>query len=202
MFKKTYDAVICILVFIILSCVSLQSAENVYQSGSEKEYRHIIFEAEYYDAVDTDRQIKTYNLNAGLGYYPFEKLGLFGMLVLSKNDGYSIDEFNPGLGRMNADSIGLGLAGLLRWHLVRINRFSLFLDGSFGGIYYNNEFPPQGTSWNFMSRYGGGIDHQLNAKTTLGFGYKLMHISNGKGLVDNNPAIDSQSVYVSLKINY
>jgi opacity protein-like surface antigen len=191
------SAVLCAILFLV-SASPLQAAPNAKQMPSRKHSWHFLIESEFYDAVDSDRQIKTYNLDTGAGYYPLRNLGLYGMLVLSKNDGYSIDEFNPSLGQMDADSLGLGVAGMVRWHFVDIARFSFFLDGSFGSMYYDHEFPPQGTRWNFMSRFGAGMSYRLNAKFTLGAGYRLMHISNGNGLEEDNPAMDSRAGFIGL----
>ncbi len=184
-----------LFLFFLVPCSGLQAQE----AELSKRNQHILLEAEYYDAVDSDRQISTYNINAGIGFYPFKNLGLFGVLVLSRNDGYPTDDFKPYLGEMNADSSGLGITGMARLHLLKTDSFGVFFDASFGGIYYDDEFPPQGTHWNYLSRYGGGITWQINKKTTLAIGYRYMHISNGKmDEGDNNPAMDSKGGFIGI----
>lgn len=203
------NPVICSILFFLISCVAVHSEENSKQLPFSKGSRHTLVEvAFFYDTIDSDQRIKTYNVNTGIGYYLLNHLGLYGILTLSKNEGYSIDNsFDINVGQkksvsMAADSVGLGAAGLLRLHLVNIDRFSLFLDGSLGGIYYDNEFPPNGTHGNLIWREGGGVIYQLNVKTALLFGYSFMHISNGKGIVDHNPGYNSQAGFVGLSIKY
>ncbi|MCP4345695.1 MAG: acyloxyacyl hydrolase [Desulfobacterales bacterium] len=190
-----YNLIMCFILYLLLSYSALQAQEDNHTELP----KNILLEAEYYDAVDSDRQIFTYNVNAGIGFYPFKNLGLFGVLVLSGNEGYSTDDFKPYLGKMNADSSGLGITAMARLHLLKTDSFGLFFDASSGGIYYDDEFPPQGTHWNYMSRCGGGITWQINKKTALGIGYRYMHISNGKmDDSDNNPAMDSKGGFIGI----
>lgn len=202
------NLVICSILFFLISCVAVHSEENIKELPFSKGSRYTLVEFAFYETIDPDQRIKTYNVNTGIGYYMLNNLGLYGILTLSKNEGYFIDNsFDINVGQkksisMAADSVGLGAGGLLRLHLINIDRFSLFLDASLGGIYYDNEFPPKGTHGNIIWRDGGGVIYQLNVKTALMFGYSFMHISNGKGVVDHNPGNNSQAGFVGLSIKY
>jgi hypothetical protein len=165
-------------------------------------YSFFLIEGEIYSALNSDRNINIYNLNIGSGYNILENLGLFGLVVLSKNNGYSTNDYRPELGKMDANSWGVGLTGLIRWQMVDIFQLSLFLDGSFGAIYYDRGFPPQGTNFNYILRFGGGISYQLTEKNSLKIGCRFMHISNGKGWIENNPAINSLGGIISWRINF
>jgi opacity protein-like surface antigen len=53
-----------------------------------------------------------------------------------------------------------------------------------------------------MWRFGGGVSYQLTTKNSLEMGYRFMHISNGKGYVENNPAINSQGGYIGWRLKF
>ncbi len=176
---------------------SLQLAGASNQPNFSKGSNDTLLEIEHYTALDFDRDVKTTMINAGLGYHFFDNWGLYGMLVLAENKGDSVKENN--FERINADSVGLGASVMLRCQMLTLDKFSLFADASVGPIYYDHKFPPQGTQWNILSRFGGGISYQINTDSTFHFGSRFLHISNGRGLADDNPSINSQGVFMSLK---
>nr|WP_256435636.1 acyloxyacyl hydrolase [Aliikangiella sp. G2MR2-5] len=116
-------------------------------------------------------------------------------LSLVSNRGYSIDTFNPELGQMDADSQGIAASLMTRVKLFELAPLSLNASFATGPIYFNSDFPPQGTQWNFHHQIGITLNYQFMSTNQLALGYQRMHISNGQGLVDSNPAIDSDGIY-------
>ncbi len=152
--------------------------------------------AEVYEAVSSDRSINSLYLNAGVGFALWQNLELYWLGTLISNNGHSIDKFKPSLGKMNDDSYGMGTNGLIRFQLISIDTVGVFVDAASGIVYFSQAFPSQGTHWNAYSRVGVGLSHQLSENNHIDVAYRRMHISNGKGLVDDNPAINSRGLSI------
>ena len=181
----------------LVSTVHLNAQEEA-SEAFVKGSRYSLLDAEFYTAVHEGRRSTTFNMNAGVGKYLWNRVGLYGIATFLRNSGYTLEEISPSLEQMDADAYGLSFSGLLRWHALQWDRCSLFIDGSAGGIYSDKPFPPNGTQWNYVLRSGAGLTYDLGKKIHLTAGYRFMHISNGRRVGDRNPAYDSHCGFLGI----
>lgn len=87
---------------------------------------------------------------------------------------------------------GIGLLG--RWHFLRGDRWSVFIDGGGGVTYADQEFPQSpydGTNFNFTGKVGLGATYELRDQLHLIGGARYFHLSNGQiRKADDNPTFD------------
>jgi lipid A 3-O-deacylase len=95
------------------------------------------------------------------------------------------------------NAVGLNLAALLRWHFVRQQNWSLYIDGGAGILGTTNPVPSDGTRFNFTPQVGGGVTIRLDDRKRLMLGLRWHHISNAD-LYENNPGRDSILGYVGV----
>ena len=92
---------------------------------------------------------------------------------------------------------GIGLLG--RWHFLRFDRWSIFLDGG-GGVTYGDHifptYPYDGTHFNFTGKVGLGATYQIKDHEFLMAGVRYFHLSNGDiHRRDENPTYDSVQIW-------
>jgi hypothetical protein len=100
--------------------------------------------------------------------------------------------------KLKSSAWGIGPICLMRDNLFLGSRASLTLDMSMGFIIYNQEFPANGTIYNFMWQIGPKFRYQLNNRLALNCGYKWMHVSNGRFPDEHNPAYNGSGFLISL----
>ncbi|MGK7370907.1 MAG: acyloxyacyl hydrolase [Candidatus Halalkalibacterium sp. M3_1C_030] len=139
----------------------------------------------------------------GLGYNrKFLKVGnqlikyRFTLNLFSK---VTYPEFQPGRNRTSLSGFGITPLGF-RVNFIQNKLLQPFIDTSGGMIVFNGPFPDsRGKKFNYTLGLGGGIEYLLNSNTSLSFGYKYFHISNGeRGQV--NPGIDSSFFFLAFTI--
>ena len=89
---------------------------------------------------------------------------------------------------------GLGLLG--RSHLLRFEKWTIFIDGG-GGVNYADDVVPEfGTRFNFIAKVGPGVTYQIKPNLHLIGGARYFHLSNGQihGR-DQNPSYDGVQVW-------
>jgi opacity protein-like surface antigen len=129
----------------------------------------------------------------GVNYYLYDNLSLG--LHLS---GYGVDQPAG-----NDDGYGVGFEGWLRWHLLTLDRFTLYADGGGGRAYFEPETPEGGTNWNWTAKVGGGVTYRLDDNVYLMGGARYFHISNGNQFGrPNNPSFDSVQYYVGVMFTF
>ena len=144
----------------------------------------------YYGPTDRDnRDIRMTLVNIGAERYLWKNLGLVAGAILTSTDGNIIhgDGDNEGV-RQESDSLGIGGLLGLKWHFLRAKRWSTFISGSVGGLLTDKAFPAGGTSWNLMYRVDAGLTLRLKEQWHLIASVSELHVSNGKGFVDENPS--------------
>lgn len=114
-------------------------------------------------------------------------------------DGVSVGAFAEGLvvDAENDDSWGFGLGLLARWHFVREEKYSIFVEGGAGFAGFSDEVPSGGTDYDFTPRAAFGMTYELGDGARLIGKVGWFHISNGQ-TGPNNPGLDSMSVAVGL----
>lgn len=139
----------------------------------------------------------------GLGYNrKFLKLGnqlikyRFTLNLFSK---VTYPEFEPDRDRASLSGFGISPLGF-RINFNQKQLLQPFIDTSGGMLVFNDPFPDmRGKKFNYTLGLGGGVEYLLNSNSSLSFGYKYYHISNGeRGQV--NPGIDSSFFYLAFTI--
>lgn len=94
------------------------------------------------------------------------------------------------------DAVGLNLGLLFRWHFVREEDWSLYVDGGAGFLVTSEDVPAEGGSqFNFTPQVGGGATFRMRNQEQLMVGLRWHHISNAE-LYPPNPGRDSILLYV------
>ena len=117
---------------------------------------------------------------AGVGYYVFDNLSLS-----LEASGYRAQNA-PG-----RDTWMYGVSGVLRHHVIQLDRATLFIDAGFGPVEATARVPVGGTYFNFITRVGIGATFQLKEHTYLIGGARYFHLSNAR--IDGptrNPSIN------------
>lgn len=114
-------------------------------------------------------------------------------------DGVSFGAFVEGLviDAENDDSWGFGVGLLARWHFVREEKYSLFVEGGAGFAGFSDEVPSGGTDYDFTPRAAVGMTYELGDGARLVGKVGWFHISNAQ-TGPNNPGLDSLSVGIGL----
>ena len=146
------------------------------------------------DSLDQDRDIQIYDGRFAAGYYFRDGLAVVGELYAAAIDGSRRLEDTDEMRQVS--STGLGGALLLRWHFLNRQRWSSFLDLGWGLLLTDDEFPPGGTELNGTRQYGLGLTYRVSDRLHLTFGARQLHVSNGRGIVDDNPSYDGIGTYL------
>lgn len=134
-----------------------------------------------------------YQGHVGAGYFVFK--------------GFSFN-VEATLGRIDAadrggDFMATGLDLLLRWHVLRNDDFSFYLEGGAGGLVSNESFPAHGTHFNFTPQLGLGMTFRIHDKARLMLGARWHHISNGRIYGNGrNPGYEGIMTYAGLMIPF
>src|SRR5687768_15488611 len=107
-----------------------------------------------------------YSATVGAGYYIVDNLSLGAELQV-----YYADQ-------PTTDTMIVGLGPLLRWHVLAIDRFSLFLDAGGSVTYAWREVPEFGTHFNYTGKVGLGATYALREDLHLVGGIRYFHLSN------------------------
>ncbi len=185
----------------LLSCVLLpvtqasseQAPDAAAQTSSllyVKGERSTFISVGRYTGIDDSKEINISHVSFGKTYYVTDGLGLNGeilaMVPQGERDG------------VDADAEGIGVFFSLRWHFLRAKSWSLFLNHGIGPVLFVEEFPPGGTKLNGLIQYGLGVSTRLGISTLLTLGARHIHISNGKGFVDDNPSYDGRGAFFEI----
>ena len=95
------------------------------------------------------------------------------------------------------NAVGLNLALLGRWHLVRRENWSFFIGGGAGVMGTTSDVPEKGASFNFTPQAGAGATFALKNNRRLLVGLNWHHISHAD-LFGANPGRDSIMGYVGI----
>jgi hypothetical protein len=98
----------------------------------------------------------------------------------------------------DASCVGVTLLPPLVWHFARFGESSLAFQFGLGGAWFSEPFPPGGTHLNGYSSVGLGVRVALARSTVLMLDGRLLHHSNGRGFVPDNPAFDSVGLDVGV----
>ena len=154
--------------------------------------------AELYFPEDRDnRDIRVATLSAESERHLGAGVWLRGALGLVFTEGVKVEDDGPQSAELEADAVGLGTAGFVRWRPFAIGPVAPFAEFGVGVLYMSEPFPPGGTRRNSNWRRGFGLDIRLSDELTLTVAFRHIHISNGKGLVPENPSYDGDGFMIA-----
>jgi hypothetical protein len=107
------------------------------------------------------------------------------------------------------NTFGIAIFPYARFYPLNKEDYRLFFECGGGLVYFFNQFPlPNdkdnrlGTNLNGTTRYGIGSEINLSRSSSIIFGIRHVHISNGNSVgVARNPSHDSNGFYLGLSIN-
>ena len=143
-----------------------------------------------FEGINENKEINVSNASIGAAYYVTDGLGLYGQLFATLVRG---DRDNN-----SADAEGVGAFFALRWHFLRSKNWSLYMNHGIGPVLFLDDFPPGGTKLNALIQYGLGFSVRTGKSKLMQVGVRHSHISNGKGLVAENPSYDGHGLYVEV----
>lgn len=150
-------------------------------------------------------QKRWYVQGAGASTWTGSPARRFGLLGAGASrffaDGHSVNLELNGMAfdQNGGDAAGLNFSTILRWHFLRQENWSMYLDGGAGVLVTTNEVPAAGSSFNFTPQAGGGVTVRLTERQRLMLGIRWHHISNANTF-DSNPGRDSIMGYVGLNL--
>ena len=97
----------------------------------------------------------------------------------------------------NDNAVGLNLALLGRWHIIRQQNWSFFIGGGAGVMGTTSDVPEKGASFNFTPQAGMGATFALNNNRRFLVGLNWHHISHAD-LFNANPGRDSIMGYIGV----
>ncbi len=101
------------------------------------------------------------------------------------------------------ESIGFGSAIFFTWSVLRSVRWKLSFDNGFGMLWTTNNFPNEGTQFNFSTFYGVSFDYAITEEVAVQVGVRNMHISNAYLFGENrNPAFNSIGFLIGLRFRH
>ena len=83
-----------------------------------------------YESLDDDRDIDLIDARIGVGYYFLDGLAVVGEAHVSRFEGHRLDEETGEA--LDASTSGIGATVLVRWHFLRHERWSSYLDLGWG----------------------------------------------------------------------
>jgi lipid A 3-O-deacylase len=133
----------------------------------------------------------------GAGYFVLDGLSLnfevvFGVARAQEQAGERGDVF---------PTAGFDL--LARWHVLRGERWSFYLEGGAGVLQSSQSFPAHGTHFNFTPQAGLGFTFNVTDDVQLMLGSRWHHISNANIFSnDRNPGYDGIMFYGGIMIPF
>lgn len=104
------------------------------------------------------------------------------------------------------NTVGFDIKPFARFYPVNNEKWRLYFESGGGFVYTLTEFPKPtdqdnrlGLQLNGITKYGIGSDMNINKNTSIMFGVRHLHISNGntKG-TERNPSHDSNGFFIGL----
>lgn len=101
---------------------------------------------------------------------------------------------------------GFAIRPFARFYPLNKEKWRLYFESGGGFVFFLEEFPRPteqdgrlGTLWNGVTKYGLGAELNLSRRTSLLFGVRHLHVSNGnKKGAERNPSHDSNGPFIGL----
>ena len=122
-------------------------------------------------------------------------VGVFGEVVTAAQD--SAD----GSGSGDGSAWGGGGGALVRWHFIREERFTMFVDVGCGLLLSNNDIPEGGSAVNFTPRADLGGMWLMSEGVALSARVGWFHVSNAQ-TDEANPGLDTLAIGLGLSFDF
>ena len=99
------------------------------------------------------------------------------------------------------DTLGADVSALVRWDALRVGSWRGFVEFGLGLMVTDDEFPAGGTSLNGTRHVGAGLAYEIDDDLQLELSLRQQHVSNGRGLVDDNPSWDGFGAFLGFSLN-
>lgn len=99
------------------------------------------------------------------------------------------------------DALGGGGGVLLRWHFVREEKLSLFVEAGCGLLFLDNPVPTDGSETNFTPRAAFGATFAMSDTTRLVARVGWLHLSNAQ-TDSTNPGLDTLAIGLGLSFDF
>ncbi len=172
--------------------------------------RRLFVAADYLFPLEDDRDLHTLNLHAYLPVKTF-KSGRASLLA-GVTATFVNGEITQTTGKVSdgsfkevassSDAVGLGPAVWVDLDLLRYKTAALHLEGSFGFIVYDQDFPAGGDWYNFMWRVGPIVRYEIYRSASISIGWQWMHVSNGQGSGPQNPSYDAHGATLQCSFSF
>ncbi|MSR19046.1 MAG: acyloxyacyl hydrolase [Phycisphaerales bacterium] len=98
---------------------------------------------------------------------------------------------------------GGGADILFRWHFVRRDTFSVYLDGGFGMVFTGSDVPSGGATMNFTPQAGAGLTFapDPSADWRIMAGVRWYHLSNAR-TGSGNPGLNGVQCYAGITLPF
>lgn len=107
------------------------------------------------------------------------------------------------LGQADGDGVAGNLGVMLRQHVIRRDRWSLYVDVGEGLFEADQDVPHDGTHFSFLFHTGPGVTWQLTEHIYLMAGVRYYHLSNAQTQGgDRNPASNGIEGYVGVMLPF
>lgn len=91
----------------------------------------------------------------------------------------------------------------LRWHFVKIQKWSIYMEGLVGAVAQQQPLTEQSLRFNFDLEPGGGFSYSLNQKMLLQSGFRWHHLSNARVRgKEHNVGYDGPMVYLQFSHSF
>ena len=136
-----------------------------------------------------------WTLQGAYGFEPEEssQFFLFGAgISYFLTEGFSVnfELMGGGFWQPGPDAAGLNFSILFRWHFIRRETWTIFMDGGAGFLLTTADVPQIGTSYNFTPQIGAGVSFDAGDFARILVGVRWLHISNAN-LSTPNPGRDN-----------
>lgn len=128
---------------------------------------------------------------------PWDRISFGWNACLYYATGNSTQVDQPDPGPFSVRTGGFGISAVARLHIFDFRGGTFFADLVPGFAWFTDQFPPKGSRVNGSYRYGLGVRYRLSPGKSIEFGIRKIHISNGGGLVQSNPAYNGTGIFVS-----
>ncbi len=122
-------------------------------------------------------------------------VGVFGEVITAAQD--SVD----GSGSGDGSAWGGGGGALVRWHFIREERFTMFVDVGCGLLLSNNDIPEGGSAVNFTPRADLGGMWLMSEGVALSARVGWFHVSNAQ-TDEANPGLDTLAIGLGLSFDF
>ena len=174
------------------SCDAQEKGNTVPETQAGRE---IVVEVQEFVPVESDRKIRTTNLDLLLRIRAFDTrdFKFHGGLTVSRSRGSITRQTGSSqAGTLRDETYGSTATGAgpvlaVQTELARGGNLSASLHGSAGVLLYDRDFPWGASRYEFMLRYGPTLSYRLNDRQDLSVTLRGMHVSNGQGFNSHNP---------------